>query len=320
MMGARRAKQVLVIALVAGLVAGAGGYVALGGLLSAPAHRRVAPPRTAMPPEVVTFGSASGARLVAWLFAPPAPRAAAVLLHCLRCDRSVMVGRAELLQQAGYAVLVPDLQAHGESEGRAITFGYLEARDAEAAVAFVRRRFPGLPVAGLGVSLGGAAFVLAGRTAEVQALVLEAVYPTVEEAVDNRVAIRLGPLSKLLGPLLLLQLRPRLGIGPEALRPVDHIGALRCPVLVAAGAADRHTTEAQTRRLFAAAPEPKQLWLVPGAAHVDLLWHDPAGYRARVLGFLDTYVRPQRSGRSNRARQPPAVQARREARPRYGQR
>lgn len=109
--------------------------------------------------------------------------------------------------------------------------------------------------------------MLAGREAAVQALVLEAVYPTIEEAEDNRVAMRVGPLSKVLTPFLLVQLRPRMGIGPEALRPIDHMKTLGCPVLVIAGTADRHTTEAQTRRLFAAAPEPKSLWLVPNAAH-----------------------------------------------------
>jgi uncharacterized protein len=38
--------------------------------------------------------------------------------------------------------------------------------------------------------------------------------------------------------------------------------------------------------MFAAAPEPKEFWLVPGAAHVDL--HAAAGpeYELRVLAFL----------------------------------
>ena len=45
----------------------------------------------------------------------------------------------------------------------------------------------------------------------VDALVLESVSPTLEEAIDNRLAIRPGPLGPPLAPLLTAQLRPRLG-------------------------------------------------------------------------------------------------------------
>jgi uncharacterized protein len=240
--------------------------------------------------ETVRLESPSGRRLVAWLTIPPSPRGAAVLLHGLRADRREMVGRGRLLYSAGYAVLMPDLQAHGESEGDRITFGHLESQDAIGSVAYMRQRFPGLPVVGLGLSLGGAAFALAGNRTHASALVLEAAFPTIEQAVRNRVGRRLGPGRDLATDLLLLQLRPLLGIGPEQLRPVERIGQTGCPVLVISGAEDPLTTEAQTRELFAAAPTPRALWLVPGASHQDLLRYAPDTYRSRVLDFLSRHV------------------------------
>jgi fermentation-respiration switch protein FrsA (DUF1100 family) len=104
------------------------------------------------------------------------------------------------------------------------------------------------------------------------------------------VALRVGSLSRVLSPLLLFQLKPRLGIGVDDLRPIDSIGSMRCPVLVLAGTADHHTTEAQTRALFAAANDPKELWLVPGASHDDLLRFDAVGYARHVVGFLNRYL------------------------------
>jgi fermentation-respiration switch protein FrsA (DUF1100 family) len=86
--------------------------------------------------------------------------------------------------------------------------------------------------------------------------------------------------------MLLVQLEPRLGVGPSQLCPIDHIGQADCPVMVLSGAEDRHTTTEETRRLFAAACEPKQLWIVPGAAHVDLHRSSPEEYQRRVLAFL----------------------------------
>ena len=117
-------------------------------------------------------------------------------------------------------------------------------------------------------------------------MVLEAVYPDVEDAVRNCLRIYLGPIGSPLAPLLLLQFRPWLGISAQDLRPVDHIQDLGAPVLIIAGTKDRHTTMAETRRLFEAAKEPKELWLIEGAAHVDLHRFAGGEYEDRVLGVL----------------------------------
>jgi fermentation-respiration switch protein FrsA (DUF1100 family) len=209
-----------------------------------------------------------------------------LLLPGVRANRLSMVDRARFLRAAGYSVLLIDFQATGESPGDAVTFGWREREDVRAAVAYLRAQCAPEPVALIGTSLGGAAALLATPPLQVDALVLEAVYPTLAEATRNRVELRLGRLGRPLAPLLLMQLGPRLGVTAAQLRPIDHVGAVRAPVFVVAGAVDRHTTPAETRRLFAAAPEPKSLWLVDGAAHVDLHRHAGREYERRVLAFL----------------------------------
>ena len=277
------------IALLAVLLA-VGAVLGVGSVLVAPSRRTVLPPPSHLRAESVTLTSLSGERLAGWVFVPTSPRAAVVVLHGVRANRSDMLGRAELFRNAGFVVLTPDLQAHGESTGSHITYGYREARDAEAAVRYLKQRFPALRVGGVGVSLGGAALALAGRNTEVDAAVFEAVYPTIEEALDNRVRIRIGPLADLVAPLLLIQLEPRLGLVVDDLRPVDAIRSMGCPVLIISGTKDAHTTVAETQALFAAANEPKELWLVAGAAHVDLARYDRKGYEDHVLGFLERHL------------------------------
>ena len=294
----------LVVGLLAAVALAGGAVYVAGAMLVASAHRKVPPPPSDLRAQSVILSSSSGAQLAAWLVTPDAPVGAVVVLHGVRANRADMVSRVELLSRAGYIVLAPDLQGHGESTGAQITFGYLESRDAESCLGYLRNRFPALPIGGVGVSLGGAAFALAGSRSQAQALVLEAVYPTTEEAAENRLEMRIGPAAHFLTPLLLLQLRPRLGIGAEDLRPIQSIQALRCPVLVMSGTADRHTTQAQTEALYAAANAPKELWLVPGAAHVDLLRYDRAGYSAHVLGFFGQHLaRGNASGRTSALRQ-----------------
>jgi fermentation-respiration switch protein FrsA (DUF1100 family) len=213
-----------------------------------------------------------------------------VVLHGVRSNREGVANRVELLHDAGYAVVAPDLQAHGESGGEQITFGYRERFDAEAAVAFARSQFPGQPVGVIGVSLGGAAAALAGSDLDADAVVLEAVYPDIESATRNRLRIRAGGVGASLSPVLLAQLPLRTGVQTADLRPVEAVGTLGAPVLVVAGTQDRHTTPADTERLYEAAHTPKAIWWVRGAAHVDFLDYAPEQYRAHVLGFLREHL------------------------------
>ncbi len=272
------------------LAVGLIGYLWIGSSLSAPAHRTATPAPRSLQAETVRIQSKSGATLSAWYSVPAKPKAAAVLLHGVRGNRVDMLSRAILLWENDFALLVPDLQAHGESHGKAITFGYLESRDAIASLDFMRNQHPELRLGAIGSSLGGAALVLAGSRLNADALVLESVYPTIEEAVANRVEIRLGPLSRVIAPLLLLQLKHRLGVSLADLRPIETIGDLSCPVLIAAGTLDMHTTMNETVRLYEATPEPKQLWLVEGAAHQDLLRYNSKAYAENVLGFLKGHL------------------------------
>ncbi len=124
-------------------------------------------------------------------------------------------------------------------------------------------------------------------------MVLESVYPDVNDAVKNRLRIRFGAIGQWLSPLLISQLRLRLGIDPEVLRPVDGIKSVRCPVLIISGTEDRRTTLDESMRLYRAAPHPKEFWAVPGAAHVDLHRFAQDEYEERVIAFFRKYLKQQ---------------------------
>jgi pimeloyl-ACP methyl ester carboxylesterase len=209
-----------------------------------------------------------------------------LLLHGLRGDRASMVPRARVLLDAGFSVLLIDQQAHGETPGELITLGWRESKDVRATRDWIRAQAPGRRVGVIGVSLGGAAVLLGDQPAGFDAVVLEAVYPRLRRALDNRIGIRLGWARKMLAPLLLVQIQPRLGVAPEQLEPIRNIATLGAPIMIVGGSRDAHTTEEETRELFAAAAQPKLLWIVGGAAHQDFARFDRAGYERNVIGFL----------------------------------
>lgn len=215
-----------------------------------------------------------------------------VLMHGVRGNRLQMVRRAEALHAHGFAVLLFDFQAHGESPGQRITYGRLEALDAVAAVGFVRRKLPGERVGALGVSLGGAAALPGPEPLDVDALVLESVYSDIDAALANRLRSGLGPLAgPLLTPLLAATFKfllpPILDVQPGELRPIDRIGRVRAPLLLASGSVDDRTPLVEAQALFDRAPQPKYFWAVQGAAHVDLERFNPDAYWSVVLPFLN---------------------------------
>lgn len=214
-----------------------------------------------------------------------------LLVHSIRSNRVEMLSRAKFLNAQGYGVLLIDLQAHGETPGERITFGIRESEDVEAAVAYLRENFPSERIAAIGVSLGAAAIALASRPLRLDALVLESLHPTIEEAVENRLRLHLGEFGPALSPLLLWQLSYRLNISPEALNPITRIGDLNTPLLLISGTDDRHTTMAETKRLFEAARLPKEMWIVPGGGHFNMHAYAGKEYEDRILHFLESYMR-----------------------------
>lgn len=270
---------------------GIGGTFLIGTELMSPTQEEVGSPPRKLNAEDVEFRSQSGAMLKGWLVRRPAENGAVVLMHGINTNRLTMLSRARFLVNSGYSVLLFDFQSHGESIGKHHTFGYLESLDARAACEYLTSRLPNAKKGVIGTSLGGAAAVLGPGPLDVKALVLEAVFPTIEEATANRIARRLGEPARLLAPLLLWQLQPRLGISARQLRPIDQIGAIKAPLLLIAGGADKDTTPLESQRLFRAAPEPKEYWEIAGAAHQDFYLYAPKEYETRVLAFLGRYLR-----------------------------
>ena len=121
-------------------------------------------------------------------------------------------------------------------------------------------------------------------------MVLESVYPTIEDAISDRLSARLGPWGGALTPLLTVQLQPRLGFGAEQLRPIDRVSSILVPKLFIAGTEDRSTTIRETRRLFQAAAAPKDIWEIAGAGHEDLCAFAGTEYRRRVSAFLRRFL------------------------------
>lgn len=283
----RRVMVIGFVFLVLGLIAS--WFVA--GMLIAPNQAKIGRPPEGLPAVDITLESESGSTVHGWHVRSEGRKGVIVLLHPIRGSRLTMLERAKFLFAEGYSIVMIDLQGHGESIGENITVGHLEKHDAAAALQFAKENHPNEKVGVIGISLGGAS-ALSSASTNIDALIIESVFPAIDVAVENRVTSKLGPLGIIPAKLLLLQLSPRLGISTDELRPKDFIPKLQCPIFVMSGVEDHHTTAAETKEMYAAAPQPKELWLVEGAAHEDLYDVAAEEYKRRVLNFFNQHLHP----------------------------
>lgn len=282
---------VFAIGAAAVAVAFALSVVVAGEIVTQAARGPVGPPPPDLPAVAVEFHTASKQRICGWMVPGQPGLGAVLLIHGVRADRRQMIGRARLLHRLGYSTLLIDLPAHGESSGNRITYGLTEAEAVSAALDHLARTCPMERLGVIGISLGAVSLVLSRPDPAPSAIVLESMFPTLGEAVSNRLTPYVGPAAALLAPSLAWHLNQRFGMAARRLRPIAALPALHAPVLIASGTADRYTTPAETQRVFAAANAPKELWWVDGAAHVDLYDFNPDAYASRISAFFARHLR-----------------------------
>ncbi len=280
--------------LILGAVVAGIGFAVVSGLF---AYRFTTPPRRSFETEgkpeeflkayeTVRFPARDGLKLEGWFVPCPGATKAVVLLHGYGCIRTQLLARAKLFHDQGYAVLLYDARGHGRSEGELVSFGYYEKSDVLGALDWLRAKGFG-EIGCLGISMGGATLAMMGpELTGVKWVVIESVYPTLTNAVDQRFR-RSYRMPGWLGGMLMVPFAEwRLGLKAKNVSPREGIAGLRCPVFVMTGDLDEHTLHEKAREVFDHAKEPKQWWLVPGAAHVDLYGFAKAEYEKRLLGFV----------------------------------
>lgn len=239
------------------------------------------------PASDVEFPTADDLTIRGWYAPSGADSGTVILLHGYQGNRTHMIPRARMLREAGYGVLLYDARGCGASDGDLVSMGYYETEDLLAAIRFLRERGE-RRIACIGVSQGGATIALAaGRLAGVRGAVCESTYDDLDNSIERRFRHYIMLPSSVAGSLLHPVGEWRLGCSIAAIAPADSIARLRAPLYIISGDSDTRVWNQDTRRLFAAAPAPKDLWFVPGADHVDLYGYAPGEYRRRLLGFLE---------------------------------
>jgi fermentation-respiration switch protein FrsA (DUF1100 family) len=112
--------------------------------------------------------------------------------------------------------------------------------------------------------------------------------------IDQGVQALTGLPAYPFGPLMVWFGEQEADASIHEVRPIDDIQAISPrAVLLIHGALDEIVLLENGKRLYEAAGEPKELYIVPDAGHGGLLEASPDEYERRVVGFLQSYLLDQ---------------------------
>jgi dienelactone hydrolase len=261
----------------------------------------VRPAALGAPYKQVTLTTRDGLNLAAWYVR--SRNGAAVISYPTRSGK---VPQARMLVRHGYGVLLLDARGYDGSQGDPNVFGWDDAKDIDAAVAWLRHQpdVRGGRIGGIGFSVGGEMMLQAAASnTRLRAVVSEgAGFRSVREDAQRgprgwfilpEAAVQTAAIAAMSGttpPPPLKDLVPKI-----APRPVFFIYAGH-----GAGGEEFNPD------LYQAAGAPKALWKIPEANHVGGFQVRPHEYELRVVGFFNRALHPAIT-RAERQRQKAAM-------------
>ena len=246
--------------------------------------------------EVVQFEATDGLPLEGWKIPTDDPTQPWIILcHGLGSNRSDLLDIAVGLHQASFNLLLFDFRGHGGSAGRITSFGSREQRDLEGALACLGQssEVPARPYGVYGISMGGAvALMVAARDERLGAVIADSPYANLEQTLGHHMRLLYPWLPSI--PFLWLiatTYRLRFGTWPRHVAPKQSVAQLspRAWMLIH-GSQDHRMPVTEARALFEASGEPKELFMVDGANHLEGFAMDPAKYLQRLIRFFQKHL------------------------------
>ncbi|WP_321437988.1 alpha/beta hydrolase [uncultured Bacteroides sp.] len=222
-------------------------------------------------------------------------RKTAVLIHGYTDNaiRMLMIGHL-YNHEMNYNILLPDLQAHGRSEGDVIQMGWKDRLDIIKWINVAKAIYgDSINIVVHGISMGAATtMMVSGETlpANVKCFVEDCGYTSVWDEFSQELKKRFDlPAFPLLNSTSLL-CKIKYGWTFKEASPLDQVKKCHLPMFFIHGNADTYVPTWMVYPLYEAKSAPKNLWIVPGAEHAKSYKQNPKMYLAKVKAFTDSYI------------------------------
>ncbi|NWJ47973.1 MAG: prolyl oligopeptidase family serine peptidase [Chloroflexi bacterium] len=241
--------------------------------------------------ENVSFPAASDKKptLRGWFVPNSASNKVLVLVHGRDATRRFGLSLSKPLWDAGYSLLLFDLEAHGQSDGDHYSFGQREQWDVVGAVNYLKSRgFASQHIGALAWSMGASSTIMAmSDIPDLKTAVSDSAYADFAHLQASRVATY-PLLLQFVFPGVLVFGRLFYDVDIEASKPVQAIKSLgdRHLFLIHGEADTTVPVENFYTLKEAGGKNITETWLLPGVEHVQAFETYPQEYISRVTAFF----------------------------------
>ena len=250
-----------------------------------------------IPFETVTFPATDGQTLRGWFVPGTHASSALVTAHGGGGDRRSFHSMIPALHAAGFPILLFDSREQGISDGKGdgISIGYREHEDVISAVDYLtdQRGFSQIGV--FGSSQGAISAILAAAIdARIHAIVAQSAATSLTDLVHANPLLNALPRGVV--QVFVTHFYLRQGASWEVAfqrgkSPLDVIENISPrAVFLIHGDQDLTIPVEQAHRNYAAAREPKTLWIIKGGKHRGLRQYVKEEYANRTIAFLDAHL------------------------------
>lgn len=230
-------------------------------------------------------------RLHGWWIPVENPRGTLIMFHGYKGSYLVDCAPVyELFHKKGFNVLITEQRSHGRSEGKYITFGVKECRDAAGWIDFHNRNFGQLPVFLCGLSMGASTVLFAAGNplpANVRGITADCGFTSPYEIIRHVAARTLGPAAALFMPMVNFWARQLALFDLKECSTRKSLARCPVPILLCHGLADNFVPSAMSQASFDACTAEKELYLIEGAAHGTSYLKDRERMETAYINFVE---------------------------------
>lgn len=246
------------------------------------------------------LSASDGLKIAAYEVSTPSPKAVVIFLSGIQNPSvTAFFGHSALLEKNGYASILCEMRAHGESDGKVICVGYKEYLDVKAVVDYIKSndKYRNIPIVVYGLSMGGAVAINSiGEIPEIDGLISMSAFSSWEDVfIDNMANMGMPKIICFIEkPFVKLYTGFKYGFNNTNISPKNEIAKLGDrPALIYHSKGDSQIPYSSFERIIKNTTGKVKTWVKEGDHHFPTedfeKPQEDKEYSQLIIGFLDSH-------------------------------